>query len=31
LGWRHTMPLRQGVADTYRWFLQHSPAVSEAA
>jgi GDP-L-fucose synthase len=31
LGWRHTMPLRQGVAETYRWFLQHSPAVSEAA
>jgi GDP-L-fucose synthase len=31
LGWRHTMPLDQGVAETYRWFLQHSPAVSEAA
>jgi GDP-L-fucose synthase len=31
LGWRHTMPLHQGVAETYRWFLQRSPAVSEAA
>jgi GDP-L-fucose synthase len=29
LGWRHTMPLRQGVGETYRWFLQHSPVVTE--
>ena len=23
LGWRHRIPLREGVASTYRWFLEH--------
>ncbi|GAB6037243.1 GDP-L-fucose synthase [Fundidesulfovibrio butyratiphilus] len=23
LGWKATIPLRQGVADTYRWYLEH--------
>jgi GDP-L-fucose synthase len=24
LGWHHKIPLRQGVAETYQWFLSHS-------
>lgn len=24
LGWRASIPLEAGIADTYRWFLQHS-------
>jgi GDP-L-fucose synthase len=29
LGWRHRIPLRQGIEETYRWFVQHQsePAV----
>ena len=23
LGWRHRVPLRQGIAATYEWFLQN--------
>jgi GDP-L-fucose synthase len=23
LGWKHRIPLREGVASTYRWFLEH--------
>ena len=23
LGWRHRIPLRQGIAETYEWFLTH--------
>jgi GDP-L-fucose synthase len=23
LGWRHALPLREGVDSTYRWFLEH--------
>jgi len=23
LGWRHQVPLRDGIATTYRWFLEH--------
>ena len=23
LGWRHRTPLREGIASTYRWFLEH--------
>jgi GDP-L-fucose synthase len=23
LGWRHRLGLQQGIADTYRWFLDH--------
>jgi GDP-L-fucose synthase len=23
LGWRHRIPLREGLASTYRWFLEH--------
>jgi len=26
LGWRHSIPLRGGIASTYRWFLDHHPA-----
>ncbi|HEY2614340.1 MAG TPA: GDP-L-fucose synthase [Chthoniobacterales bacterium] len=25
LGWRHTIPLREGIARTYQWFLQNPP------
>jgi GDP-L-fucose synthase len=24
IGWRHTVDLKDGVADTYRWFLDHN-------
>ena len=24
LGWRHRIPLREGIAQTYEWFLKHS-------
>jgi GDP-L-fucose synthase len=24
LGWRHRIPLRDGIAETYRWFLENS-------
>jgi GDP-L-fucose synthase len=30
LGWRHHIELRQGIMETYNWFLKHSPAVLEA-
>jgi GDP-L-fucose synthase len=23
LGWRHTVPLREGIASSYQWFLEH--------
>ena len=23
LGWRHAMVLRDGIEDTYRWFVKH--------
>ena len=26
-GWKATIPLEQGIADTYRWFLEHSAEV----
>jgi hypothetical protein len=22
-GWRHQVPLREGIASSYEWFLQH--------
>ncbi len=25
LGWRHSIPLREGIASTYRWFLTEGP------
>ena len=25
LGWRHRIPLREGVARTYQWFLENQP------
>jgi GDP-L-fucose synthase len=32
LGWRHRIELRQGIADTYRWFLEnHASARGIAA
>jgi len=32
LGWRHRIELRQGIADTYRWFLEnHASARGVAA
>ena len=30
LGWRATIPLREGVAGTYRWFLDHRDALRAA-
>ncbi len=30
LGWHHTIDLHDGVADTYRWFLQHGVRESGA-
>jgi len=27
LGWQATIPLREGIAETYRWFLEHSGEV----
>jgi GDP-L-fucose synthase len=31
LGWHHRIELREGVASTYRWFLEHGVARSETA
>ena len=28
LGWRHTIELRQGIADTYEWFVTQSVAAA---
>jgi GDP-L-fucose synthase len=28
LGWRHTIALREGIARTYKWFLQNAPQES---
>ena len=27
LGWRATIPLREGLAQTYRWFVEHHSAL----
>jgi GDP-L-fucose synthase len=24
MGWRHSIDLRQGIEETYRWFLDHT-------
>ncbi len=29
LGWRHSVPLREGIAATYRWFLANRDTVRE--
>jgi GDP-L-fucose synthase len=26
IGWRHRTPLREGLAETYRWFVEHAAA-----
>jgi GDP-L-fucose synthase len=31
LGWRHRIPLREGIASTYQWFLQHQGALRTSA
>jgi len=31
LGWRHTIELRQGIADTYEWFVAQSAAAAQCA
>ena len=31
LGWRHRIPLREGIASTYEWFLQHQGALRTSA
>jgi GDP-L-fucose synthase len=31
LGWHPTIPLRQGIQDTYAWFLQHGPGGGSAS
>ncbi len=31
LGWRHSIALRDGVEDTYRWFLKHADDRTEQA
>jgi len=28
LGWRHTLNLREGIEQTYSWFLEHQLAGS---
>jgi GDP-L-fucose synthase len=30
LGWRHKIPLREGVETTYRWFMDHAVEVERA-
>ena len=30
LGWRHRIALRDGIAATYQWFLEHQPALQSA-
>jgi len=27
LGWQASIPLEQGIADTYRWFLEHQESL----
>ena len=31
LGWRHKIALRDGIASTYRWFLEHQGALRQSA
>lgn len=31
LGWRHSVPLGEGIASTYRWFLDHQSSLRRGA
>jgi GDP-L-fucose synthase len=31
LGWRHRIPLRDGIQSTYQWFLEHRTALRTSA
>ena len=31
LGWNHSMPLREGIEETYAWYVEHEPDMALAA